>query len=43
MTWSFVIISYGLTLLGTLALILAGLRRARRLGAEVPPAERPWT
>ncbi|MEI2707146.1 MAG: hypothetical protein V9E89_18295 [Ilumatobacteraceae bacterium] len=43
MTPTFVALSYVLTFGGTGALVAAMMRRARRLGKQVPPQERPWT
>lgn len=43
MTPAFVTLSYVLTFGGTAALVGAMMRRARRLGRQVPPEDRPWT
>ncbi len=43
MTAAFVTISYVLTFGGSGALAWSWVRRARRIAAQVPPTQRPWT
>jgi hypothetical protein len=41
--WPYVIASYGVTLAGIGIYVWRMLAKARRLGKQVPPEDRPWT